>query len=63
MTREVVVMVADDEGEVCGYLCAGSLEFHRQFPLLAAMLDRFERVSFLGARSLRSARSSTARYA
>ena len=48
MTREVVVMVADDEGEVCGYLCAGSLEFHRQFPLLAAMLDRFERVSFLG---------------
>ena len=36
MAREVAVMVADDSGQVCGYLCAGSLEFHRQFPLLPA---------------------------
>jgi L-amino acid N-acyltransferase YncA len=48
MMREVAVMVADDAGEVCAYLCAGSLAFHRQFPLLAAMLDRFPRASFLG---------------
>ena len=48
MMREVAVMVADDAGEVCGYLCAGSPAFHRQFPLLAAMIDRFQRVDFLG---------------
>jgi len=48
MVREVAVIVADDTGEVCAYLCAGSLAFHRQFPLLATMIDRFRRVGFLG---------------
>jgi L-amino acid N-acyltransferase YncA len=48
MAREVAVMVADDAGQICGYLCAGSREFHRQFPLLAAMIEQFPRVSFLG---------------
>jgi Acetyltransferase (GNAT) family len=48
MMREVAVMAAEDGGEVCAYLCAGTLAFHRQFPLLAAMLDRFPRVHFLG---------------
>ncbi len=48
MMREVAVMVAEDTGEVRAYLCAGSLAFHRQFPLLAAMIDRFQRVEFLG---------------
>jgi L-amino acid N-acyltransferase YncA len=48
MGRDVAVMVADDSGQVCGYLCAASVQFHRQFPLLAAMIDAFPQVSFLG---------------
>jgi len=48
MAREVAVIVAEDAHEICGYLCAGSLEFHRQFPLLAAMIDQFPRARFLG---------------
>jgi L-amino acid N-acyltransferase YncA len=48
MAGEVAVMVADDAGQVCGYLCAGSVEFHRQFALLAAMIDGFARVGFFG---------------
>lgn len=48
MAREVAVMVADDAGEICGYLCAGTLVFHRQFPLLAALIEQFPRASFLG---------------
>lgn len=48
MAREVAVMVADDAGEVRGYVCAGSLAFHRQFPLLAAMIECFDHTSFLG---------------
>lgn len=48
MATEVAVMVADAAGEIRGYVCAGSLTFHGQFPLLAAMIACFERVSFLG---------------
>jgi L-amino acid N-acyltransferase YncA len=48
MVREVAVMVADDGGQICGYLCAGSLEFHRRFALLAAMIEQLPRLSFLG---------------
>jgi L-amino acid N-acyltransferase YncA len=48
MAREVAVMVAADAGQICGYLSAGSLEFHRQFPLLATMIEQFPRVNLLG---------------
>lgn len=48
MAREVAVMVAEDSEQICGYLCAGTLEFHRRFPLLAAMIDELPRVAFLG---------------
>lgn len=48
MAREVALMVAEDTGQICGYLCAGSLAFHRRFALLAAMIEQFALVSFLG---------------
>ena len=48
MAREVAVMVAEDAGEICGYLCASSVGFNRQFPLLASMISQFARAHFLG---------------
>ena len=56
MAREAAVMVADDSGQICGYLCTGSARVPRQFPLLAGMIDALPRVSFLG-RPLASQRS------
>jgi hypothetical protein len=48
MADEVAVLVADDAGKVCAYLCAGSVSFHSQFPLLAAMITALDGVHFLG---------------
>jgi hypothetical protein len=42
------VLVTDDAGKVCAYLCAGSVSFHSQFPLLAAMITALDGVHFLG---------------
>ena len=55
MAREVAVFVADDGGEICAYLCASSVVFNHQFPLLATMIATFDRVGFLG-RTLASQR-------
>ena len=30
MAREVAVFVADDDGEICAYLCASSIAFNRR---------------------------------
>jgi len=48
MACEVAVMVADDGGEVAGYLCASSLAFNQRVPLLAVMIECFPRIRFLG---------------
>ena len=56
MAREVAVLVADDGGEICAYLCASGVGFNRQFPLLAAMIATFDGVRFLG-RTLASQRT------
>ena len=48
MADEVAVLVADDAGKVCAYLCAGSVSFHSQSPLLAAMITALDGVHFLG---------------
>ncbi len=56
MAREVAVFVADDGDEICAYLCASSVAFNRQFPLLAAMIATFDRIDFLG-RTLTSQRT------
>ncbi|HTS54176.1 MAG TPA: hypothetical protein VMH26_12950 [Burkholderiales bacterium] len=56
MARDVAVLVADDAGEIRAYLCASSVGFSRQFPLLASMIASFDRVDFLG-RSLASQRT------
>ena len=56
MAREVAVLIADDGGDICAYLCASSVAFNRQFPLLAAMIATFDGVRFLG-RTLASQRT------
>jgi len=48
MADELAVLVADDARKVCGYLCAGSVSFYRQFPLLAAMITALDGVQFQG---------------
>jgi predicted N-acetyltransferase YhbS len=48
MHADVAVMVADDAAQVAGYLCASGIEFNRQFPLLAAMIERYGEVCFQG---------------
>lgn len=48
MDADVGVMVAVDGGQTAGYLCASGIEFNRQFPILAAMLAKFDETSFQG---------------
>src|SRR5262245_51282566 len=46
MNTDIAVVAATEDDRVAGYLCASSIEFNRQFPLLAAMLGRYDDVSF-----------------
>ena len=48
MNSDVAVITATDGERVAGYLCASSVAFNRQFPLLAAMIERYPEVSFRG---------------
>jgi predicted N-acetyltransferase YhbS len=48
MDRDVGMLIAEDAGQVVGYLCASGVEFNRQFPLLATMIERYGEVSFQG---------------
>jgi len=48
MNADVVVVAATDGDRVAGYLCASTVEFNRPFPLLAAMLRRYDDVTFRG---------------
>jgi predicted N-acetyltransferase YhbS len=48
MDRDVGVLVARDAERVVGYLCASGVELNQQFPLLAAMIERYGEVSFQG---------------
>jgi hypothetical protein len=41
-------VVATEGDRVAGYLCASSVEFNRQFPLLAAMLRCYDKVTWAG---------------
>jgi hypothetical protein len=48
MARDLAVIVAEADGQVAGYLCASQLAFNQSIPLLAAMIERFPRLPFLG---------------
>ena len=47
--RDVALLVARDDAQVAGYLCATTIAFSRQFPVLAAMLERYPQLRYLGA--------------
>ena len=46
MDADVGVLVAADAAHIAGYLCASGIEFNRQFPILAAMIERFGETKF-----------------
>ncbi len=48
MERDLAVLAAVDGEVVAGYLCASTLAFSRRILLLAAMIERFPHVQFLG---------------
>jgi L-amino acid N-acyltransferase YncA len=48
MNRDAAIAVAEDGGRVVGYACSAEVEYSRQFPILAAMIATFDRVTFLG---------------
>ncbi|MDF0668296.1 MAG: GNAT family N-acetyltransferase [Nitrospira sp.] len=55
MTGDVGIIIAAIEGRLVGYLCASSCKLNRPFPLLAAMMQRFDAIDHHG-RSLASSR-------
>jgi hypothetical protein len=48
MNADVAVVAATQGDRVAGYLCASSVDFNRQFPLLAAMIRCYDDVTFRG---------------
>jgi L-amino acid N-acyltransferase YncA len=48
MNGDAAVVVAEDNGRVVGYACCSGVDYNRQFPLLATMIETFGRVTFLG---------------
>lgn len=55
MASHVGIVVAVTGDHLAGYLCASSCEFNRPFPLLAAMMQRFDTIDYRN-RSLASSR-------
>lgn len=41
MARDCALIVAVEQQQVLGYLCSASIDYSRQFPLLAALVQRF----------------------
>ncbi len=56
MDEDLCVVVCVDAGQVCGYACASSVEYNQQFPLVAAMIERFQKIHYQ-AKPLTSYRS------
>lgn len=48
MAGHVGIIVAVGGSRLAGYLCASSCEFNRLFPLLAAMMQRFDGIDYRG---------------
>lgn len=48
MTSGIALLVASEKDHVWGYLCAYSCDYGKQFPILATMVESFDRVSYQG---------------
>lgn len=48
MDKDICVFICKDEQGVCGYICVGSVEYNKNIPLVAAMLDCFPDISYRG---------------
>jgi hypothetical protein len=48
IARDVALIIAADGRQLAGYMCASSVAFNREVPLLAAMIETFPRTAFLG---------------
>ncbi len=48
LNDDIAVIVGLDESKLVGFLCASSIEFNQDFRLPAAMIARFQHVSYKG---------------
>lgn len=48
MAEDLGIMIAEDSGTLAGYLCAFRNEFNHGSPVLAKMLESYDRVQFAG---------------
>ena len=56
LARDLALIVAIEDGELAGYLCAARHALSNRIPVVAAMLEQLPQLSFLG-RSLASQRT------
>lgn len=48
MASGIALVVASEKDQVCGYLCAYGCDYGKQFPILATMIDSFDRIFYQG---------------
>ena len=48
MDQDLCVVVCTDSDKLCGYACAGSIQYNQNIPLVAAMIARFPEISYQG---------------
>lgn len=48
MDTDLCSVVCVDADKVCGYVCASSIEFNKNIPLVAAMIDQFPHITYQG---------------
>jgi len=48
MANEAAVLVAEEEGQILGYVCSATVESSRSVPILAALLAHFPTLHFAG---------------
>ncbi|PWY55408.1 N-acetyltransferase [Legionella qingyii] len=48
MDEDICVFVCKDKERVCGYICVNSVEYNKNIPLVASMLDCFPDITYQG---------------
>ncbi|VEB36446.1 GNAT family acetyltransferase [Legionella sainthelensi] len=46
MDQDICVFICKDKDRVCGYICVGSVEYNKNVPLVASMLDYFPHIIY-----------------
>lgn len=48
MDDDICVFICKDKDKVCGYICVGSVEYNKNVPLVASMLNCFTHIIYRG---------------